>query len=162
MKVVLFKKKWYSPISWAISLITKSKFVHAGVIFPGHFNNIVVDSSESRGYVGTSKPIERWGKRKIMVFDVPDTDGKCFRKAINLMGVKYDYFGVAFWVLKLNEKKNLHCAEFVLKLLGALGLWPEGFDEKKVFAPQDVFNVLAANDIKCEYEGSAKHYVVRP
>jgi len=166
MKVVLFKRKTFSPVSWAISWVTKSKYVHAGVLFWEHLGDLIVDSSESRGYVGTHKPLKEFGRREVLIYNIPGEHKEALEEAKRLMGTRYDWDGIWGWIFKKHNKKKLYCFEFVLKLLTKIDSTKRAVNIVDIIkgrmdgniSAKDIIYVMSKLNLQPQYKGPANKY----
>lgn len=116
-KVKLIVGKGQNPFSRTIRLFTFSRWSHIGIVR----DNFVYEAIAFKGVVKT--PIAEFksrykGKWEIIERDVPDLE-YTYNKAEELLGKKYDYFGV-FGIavrLNLNSKNRYQCGEFVATCL---------------------------------------------
>ena len=108
MKVVLFKYKWTSIISLLIAIVTGSVYTHAALIVEG----CLYEATEDKGEVINTRKLSDFGKREVVVFDLPDPDmfGRVWAKA--QVGRKYDWKGVFGWLLSNEDRKKFYCFEY--------------------------------------------------
>lgn len=116
--VQLIVGKGNNPFSKAIQLFTFSRWSHIGIIK----GDYVYEAAAFKGVIKT--PLAEFkarykGKWEIIERDVPNLE-YTYNKAEELLGKKYDYFGV-FGIavrLNLNSKNRYQCGEFVATCMG--------------------------------------------
>ena len=120
MKVILFKKRKWNLSDFFISLGTgDNQFTHAGIVFNDF--NIVFESSGFKGGVVAYRNLNQLKNKKYYVYDLGELGEDLKSNAINLIGTKYDFWGILFFIFNKHDKNKLYCFEFVAKILKQIG-----------------------------------------
>lgn len=116
--VRLIVGKGRNPFSFAIKVVTDSRWSHVGIIC-GEF---VYEAAAFKGVVKT--PLAEFKNRykgnwEIFERYVPSTKA-VYAKAESLLGCGYDYFGVAGLLFRLDigDKSRYQCGEFAAVCMG--------------------------------------------
>ena len=131
-KVYLYKPK--SFIGYLITWVTKAPYSHAAI----EIDNILYDSSETRGNFGKSEIINK--NRKFICYEV---EGDLSVWLESMKGKKYDWSGVIGWIFNVNDRDRFYCFEAVYDALAYLGLTEYTTDR---VSSKDIIKILKDNN----------------
>lgn len=115
MKIVLHQANFRSLFGLVCSASTLSQWSHSSIITD---DGKWYDTTFKRGYFGI-REIEP--ARKVRVFDLPGHILSSEDLA-DLMGVRYDYIGLVFWLANIHVLKWIFCYESALIAIKKMGI----------------------------------------
>jgi len=147
LQVVMFERE-NSLFSWIISLVTGSRYTHAGILI----REDVYDADETRGTVRFAGKLRNWKDRRVKILSCRDPLGLGRQYAHSQEGRKYDYKGVFGWLFNRQSRRKLYCFEYVYYCLVAADS-AQMIDDHNI-NQKDIINL----GLNLDYEGKAKHY----
>lgn len=118
MKIVFFKKRKFSITDQLISIGTGDEdYSHVGIVFNN--SDVIFESSGKKGGVLAYRRLSGL-KRPVVIYDLGEVGESLKDFAIELIGIKYDWAGVIFFIFNRQQKKKLYCFELVAKVLAQI------------------------------------------